>query len=62
MTPALGRRLLAEFTGTYAGIALAAPFIAAQIIGGAIGTLLTVIIHPVPSRTTHSGQPVRLAG
>ena len=56
----IGRTL----TDTYAGIAPAAApaFIAAQIIGGAIGTLLAVITHPVPSGTTRADQPVRLAG
>jgi glycerol uptake facilitator-like aquaporin len=41
----IGRTL----TDTYAGIAPSsvAPFIAAQIIGGAAGTLLAVVVHPV---------------
>jgi glycerol uptake facilitator-like aquaporin len=41
----IGRTL----TDTYAGIAPSsvAPFIAAQIIGGALGTLLAVVVHPV---------------
>jgi len=41
----IGRTL----TDTYAGIAPSsvAPFIAGQIIGGALGTLLAVVVHPV---------------
>jgi glycerol uptake facilitator-like aquaporin len=51
-------------TTSYAGIAPAsAPaFIAAQIIGGALGTLLAVIIHPVPSRRDRVDKPARLVG
>lgn len=52
------------FTSTYAGIAPAsAPaFIAAQVAGGAVGTLLAVTIHPVPSRRARVKEPARLAG
>ncbi len=46
----IGRTL----TDTYAGIAprYAPAFIAAQIIGGALGTLLAVIIHPIDRAST----------
>jgi glycerol uptake facilitator-like aquaporin len=56
----IGRTL----TSSYAGIAPAsAPaFIAAQIIGGALGTMLAVIIHPAPSSRTRTEEPARLAG
>jgi glycerol uptake facilitator-like aquaporin len=56
----LGRTL----TSTYAGIAPAsAPaFIAAQVIGGALGTLLAVITHPVPARAIRANQTARLTG
>jgi glycerol uptake facilitator-like aquaporin len=55
----IGRTL----TNTYAGIAPAsAPaFIAAQILGGTLGTLLAVTIHPAP-RAARAEQPARLAG
>jgi glycerol uptake facilitator-like aquaporin len=53
------------FTSSYAGIAPAsAPaFIAAQVIGGTVGTLLAVITHPVqaPARA-QVDQPIGLAG
>ena len=63
MTPPLSRRLLAEFTSTGLLVAVVVGSgIAAQIIGGAIGTPLVVITHPVPSRTTRADQPTRLAG
>jgi glycerol uptake facilitator-like aquaporin len=41
-------------TDTYAGIApsCAPAFIAAQIIGGALGTLLAVIVHPIDRAST----------
>src|SRR5215475_2271713 len=50
----IGRSL----TTTYAGIAPSsvAPFIAAQIIGGALGTLLAVVIHPAPARAPAHGD------
>lgn len=56
----IGRTL----TNTYAGIAPAsAPaFIAAQVIGGTLGSLLAVITHPASSRTARADQPARLAG
>jgi glycerol uptake facilitator-like aquaporin len=56
----IGRTL----TSTYAGIAPAsAPaFIAAQIIGGAIGTLLAVTIYPARARAVHAEEPAALAG
>jgi glycerol uptake facilitator-like aquaporin len=52
----IGRSL----TDTYAGIApsSAAPFIAAQIIGGTIGTLLAATIHP----KRQAGAEAQLAG
>jgi glycerol uptake facilitator-like aquaporin len=56
----IGRML----TPTYAGIAPAsAPaFIAAQVIGGAIGTLAAVTIYPVRARTVPAEEPAALAG
>ena len=50
-------------TSTYAGIALAsAPaFIAAQLVGGAIGTVLAITIYPARPRGTRTGEPARLA-
>jgi glycerol uptake facilitator-like aquaporin len=56
----IGRTL----TDTYAGIAPAsAPaFIAAQVLGGGLGTALAVIIHPVPTHRMTAGQPAELAG
>jgi glycerol uptake facilitator-like aquaporin len=52
----IGRTL----TNTYAGIApnSAPAFIAAQILGGTLGTLLAVAVHPLP----RAAQPARLAG
>jgi glycerol uptake facilitator-like aquaporin len=49
------------FTDTYTGIAPAsAPaFIAAQVAGGAIGTVLAVLLYPVRD---HASQPAQLAG
>jgi glycerol uptake facilitator-like aquaporin len=48
----IGRTL----TDTYAGIApsCAPLFIAAQIVGGALGTLLAVVIHPVGRASTEA--------
>ena len=56
----IGRAL----TNTYAGIAPAsAPaFIAAQLIGAALGTLLAVVIYPVPARGARIEEPARLSG
>ncbi len=56
----IGRTL----TGSYAGIAPAsAPaFIAAQIIGGTIGTLLAIAVYPARSGLALAGEPARLAG
>jgi glycerol uptake facilitator-like aquaporin len=56
----IGRTL----TSTYAGIAPAsAPaFIAAQVVGGSLGTVLAVIVHPARSRAAGADQPARLAG
>jgi glycerol uptake facilitator-like aquaporin len=53
----IGRTL----TDTYAGIAPAsAPaFIAAQLFGGLLGTVLAVLIYPARD---HAGQPAQLAG
>lgn len=56
----IGRTL----TSTYAGIAPAsAPaFIAAQIIGGTLGTLLAVAVYPARSSPARAGEPAQLAG
>ncbi len=56
----IGRTL----TNTYAGIApVSAPaFIAAQILGGAIGTLLAITIHPIAAQRAAADEPARLAG
>lgn len=56
----IGRTL----TNTYAGIAPAsAPaFIAAQVVGGSLGTALAVIVHPVRFSAARADQPARLAG
>ena len=56
----IGRTL----TGTYAGIAAAsAPaFIAAQLLGGAIGTVLAVTIYPAPARSGPRRRAAQLAG
>ena len=56
----IGRTL----TNTYAGIAPAsAPaFIAAQLVGGAIGTLLAVIVYPARPSQARTDQPAQLAG
>jgi glycerol uptake facilitator-like aquaporin len=55
----IGRTL----TTTYAGIAPAsAPaFIAAQIAGGAAGTLLAVTLYPARPSPAHAGEPAQLA-
>jgi glycerol uptake facilitator-like aquaporin len=56
----IGRTL----TGTYAGIAPAsAPaFIAAQIIGGAIGTGLAIALFPIQPQSDRAAEPAQLAG
>jgi glycerol uptake facilitator-like aquaporin len=56
----IGRTL----TSTYAGIAPAsAPaFIAAQIVGGTLGTLLAVTLYPVHNRVASSGAHAQLTG
>lgn len=56
----IGRTL----TNTYAGIAPAsAPaFIAAEILGGALGTLLAVVVYPVRHDRAPADEPARLTG
>jgi glycerol uptake facilitator-like aquaporin len=56
----IGRTL----TDTYAGIAPAsAPaFIAAQLAGGAIGTVLAVTLYPIRHGRVETEQPAQLAG
>jgi glycerol uptake facilitator-like aquaporin len=56
----IGRTL----TNTYAGIApVSAPaFIAAQIVGGTVGTLLAVAVYPARPAPVSADEPVRLAG
>ena len=56
----IGRTL----TNTYAGIAPAsAPaFIAAQIVGGALGTLLAITVYPVRRSRVRAEEPAQLAG
>ena len=56
----IGRTL----TGTYAGIApsSAPAFIAAQLVGGAIGTVLAVTLYPVRSGQVQVEEPAQLAG
>jgi glycerol uptake facilitator-like aquaporin len=56
----IGRSL----TNTYAGIAPSsvAPFIAAQIIGGGIGTLLGMALHPLPRGRASSDDRAQLTG
>ncbi len=56
----IGRTL----TNTYAGIApsSAPAFIAAQIIGGTIGTLLAVAVHPIRVGNTSAEKQAQLAG
>jgi glycerol uptake facilitator-like aquaporin len=52
------------FTNTYAGIAPASvpAFIAAQLVGGAIGTVLAVTVYPVRRGRVQVEEPVQLAG
>jgi len=56
----IGRTL----TNTYAGIAPAsAPaFIAAQFVGGAIGTLLAITVYPARRSLARTEEPAQLAG
>jgi glycerol uptake facilitator-like aquaporin len=56
----IGRTL----TSTYAGIAPAsAPaFIGAQLVGGAIGTLLAVTVYPIRRGRVRTEEPAQLAG
>jgi glycerol uptake facilitator-like aquaporin len=56
----IGRTL----TDTYAGIApVSAPaFIAAQLVGGAVGTLLAVIVYPARRSQARADQPAQLVG
>ena len=56
----IGRSL----TSTYAGIAPASvpAFIAAQLVGGAIGTVLAVTLYPVRSGRVQVEEPAQLAG
>jgi glycerol uptake facilitator-like aquaporin len=56
----IGRSL----TDTYAGIAPASvpAFIAAQLAGGAIGTVLAVTLYPVRSGRVQVEEPAQLAG
>jgi len=56
----IGRSL----TSTYAGIAPASvpAFIAAQLAGGAIGTVLAVTLYPVRRGRVQVEEPARLAG
>ncbi len=53
-----------SLTSTYAGIAPASvpAFIAAQLAGGAIGTILAVTIYPVQRGRIQVEQPAQLAG
>jgi glycerol uptake facilitator-like aquaporin len=52
-----------SLTNTYAGVAPASvpAFIAAQLGGGAMGTLLAVAIYPARRGRTRAEQPARLA-
>jgi glycerol uptake facilitator-like aquaporin len=52
------------FTDTYAGIALASvpAFIAAQLVGGTIGTVLAVIVYPIRRGRVQVEEPAQLAG
>jgi len=56
----IGRSL----TNTYAGIAPSsvAPFIGAQIIGGALGTVLAAVVHPTRRNQTGADTQAQLAG
>jgi glycerol uptake facilitator-like aquaporin len=51
-------------TSTYAGIAPAsAPaFIAAQFVGGTLGTLLAITLYPVRDRPASAGAQAQLTG
>jgi glycerol uptake facilitator-like aquaporin len=53
-------------TGTYAGIVPSSvpAFIGAQVVGGALGTGLAVVVFPAPrkSAAAETAQPARLAG
>jgi glycerol uptake facilitator-like aquaporin len=55
----IGRSL----TNSYAGIAPSSvvPFIIAQIVGGALGTALAVLLYPVSRDQAGSGRPAQLA-
>jgi glycerol uptake facilitator-like aquaporin len=52
------------FTNTYAGIAPASvpAFIAAQLVGGVIGTLSAVTVYPVQRGRVQVEEPAQLAG
>jgi glycerol uptake facilitator-like aquaporin len=52
------------FTNTYAGIAPASvpAFIAAQLVGGAIGTVLAMALYPVRRGRVQVEEPAQLAG
>lgn len=56
----IGRTL----TDTYAGIApVSVPaFIAAQLVGGTIGTILAVTVYPARPARVHADEPAQLAG
>jgi glycerol uptake facilitator-like aquaporin len=56
----IGRSL----TATYAGIAPSsvAPFIGAQVVGGAVGTLLAVVVYPAGASRASADAPAHLAG
>jgi glycerol uptake facilitator-like aquaporin len=56
----IGRTL----TSTYAGTApvLAPAFIAAQVVGGTIGTVLAVAIYPARQPSIRAEEPAPLAG
>jgi glycerol uptake facilitator-like aquaporin len=56
----IGRSL----TSTYAGIAPSSvpAFIAAQIIGGVLGTLLAVVVHPIRRNQNDADTQAQLAG
>jgi glycerol uptake facilitator-like aquaporin len=53
-----------SLTRTYAGIAPSSvpAFIGAEIVGGAIGTLLAVVVHPVGRSRPAADARARLAG
>jgi len=52
------------FSDTFAGIApsSAPAFIAAQLVGGVIGTVLTVTVYPARRRRARTEEPAQLAG